>query len=53
MLYMADRYGLEIYSRQRKTLMTWHREDPVDDEERRRNDAIARVQGVSNHWIEP
>jgi deoxyribonuclease-1 len=52
MLYVADRYGLEIYGRQRRILLDWHAADPVDDEERRRNHLIAEVQGNTNHWIE-
>lgn len=52
MLYMADRYDLTIYERQRRMLLDWHREDPADDAERRRNRLIADVQGSFNHWIE-
>ncbi len=52
MLYMEDRYGLELYERQRRQLLRWHREDPVDDHERWRNRRIAEVQGRRNHWIE-
>ena len=52
MLYMADRYDLEIYERQRRMLLQWHRDDPVDDEERRRNRLIKDVQGSGNAWIE-
>lgn len=52
MLYMADRYDLEIYRRQREMLLRWHRADPVDDEERRRNRVIAGIQGRSNGWID-
>lgn len=52
MLYMADRYDLTIYQRQRRTLETWHREDPPDEAERRRNQRIAATQGRANHWID-
>jgi len=52
MLYLADRYGLEIYARQRSMLVAWHDADPVDDEERRRNRLITAVQGNTNPWIE-
>jgi len=52
MLYMSDRYDLEIYERQRRMLLQWHRDDPVDDEERRRNRLIADVQGNRNPWID-
>jgi deoxyribonuclease-1 len=52
MLYMADRYDLEIYERQRRLLLQWHREDPPDEAERARNRAIERVQGSANPWID-
>ncbi|MCB1789307.1 MAG: endonuclease [Gammaproteobacteria bacterium] len=52
MLYLADRYQLQIYERQRRTLLAWHRADPPDDEERRRNRRIADVQGNANSWID-
>lgn len=51
MLYMADEYGLEIYSRQRALLVEWDRQYPVDDEERRRNRIIERIQGNANPYI--
>jgi len=53
MLYMADRYDLKIYQRQRRTLLKWHRADPVDEAERRRNRLIAKLQGKPNPWIAP
>ena len=49
---MEQRYGLEIYERQRRMLLDWHREDPVDEHERWRNRRIAEVQGEANPWIE-
>jgi deoxyribonuclease-1 len=52
MLYMEERYGLEIFQRQREMLLRWHEEDPVDDEERRRNALIRDLQGEGNRWIE-
>lgn len=52
MLYLADRYGLQIYERQHRLLLEWHRADPPDDEERRRNRLIAQLQGSANPWIE-
>ena len=51
MLYIADRYDMKIYERQRRMLLQWHRDDPVDDAERRRNRLIERVQGNPNPWI--
>ena len=52
MLYMADQYQLEIYSKQRRVLKDWHRRYPPDAEERRRNRIIERVQGNANSYIE-
>jgi len=53
MLYMADRYHLTLFRRQRELMLRWHRQDPPDDTERRRNRIIQRVQGNGNPWIEP
>lgn len=52
MLYMADQYDLVIFERQRRDLQRWHREDPPDDAERRRNRLIEAEQGRRNHWID-
>ncbi len=52
MFYMQDAYGLPIYPRQGELLLRWHRADPPDAEERRRNDAIAALQGRRNPFID-
>jgi len=52
MLYLSDRYDLEIYARQRQLLLEWHAADPVDEEEKRRNRLIAGLQGNTNPWID-
>jgi deoxyribonuclease-1 len=52
MFYMASTYGLEIRDRLGNTLKRWNKEDPVSDEERRRNDAIERIQGNRNPYID-
>ena len=52
MLYMAERYDLELFERQRRLLLDWHRSDPPDVAERERNRRIAKVQGTRNRWIE-
>lgn len=52
MFYMADEYALAIYPRQGSLLQAWHRDDPVSNEERRRNDLIERIQGNRNKYID-
>lgn len=51
MLYMADRYDLKLFNKQRKTLKRWHREDPPDAAEKKRNRVIKRLQGNANLLI--
>ena len=51
MLYMADTYDLPLYERQRRLLLEWHRDDPVDDFERWRERRIGELQGRRNHWV--
>lgn len=46
----ASGYGLSKYSI--ALLMKWHREDPVSDKERARNDAIEKKQGNRNPFID-
>jgi deoxyribonuclease-1 len=52
MFHMKESYGLKIFRRQGEMLKRWNREDPPDADERRRNDAIARVQGTRNRFID-
>ena len=52
MFHMKESYGLKIFRRQGEMLKRWNREDPPDAEERRRNDAIERVQGTRNRFID-
>ena len=52
MLYMDDTYPeLRLYKRQRILLERWHREDPPDEQELRRNRQIRNIQGNGNTWI--
>ena len=51
MLYMADRYDLKLFRRQRELLMKWHREDPATEAERERNNRIRQLQGNNNRYI--
>lgn len=50
-LYMEAAHGVRLSDAQRRLFDAWHRDDPPDDAERRRNDAITRLQGRTNPWI--
>ncbi|MCP3867379.1 MAG: endonuclease I [Gammaproteobacteria bacterium] len=52
MLYMMDTYDLKIFRRQGRLLLDWHRDDPPDAEERRRNNIISSIQGNRNRFID-
>ncbi|MCW8945423.1 MAG: endonuclease [Sedimenticola sp.] len=52
MLYMHDTYGLTLFKRQGELMKKWNREDPPDNEERRRNNLIAKHQGTRNRFID-
>lgn len=51
MFYMAEKYDLEIRSKQYRVLKQWDREDPVSEEEKQRNTLIAHLQGKPNPYI--
>lgn len=52
MLYMADEYGLYLKRRQRLLLEEWDRAYPPLENEYRRNDQIAKIQGNRNPYID-
>lgn len=52
MFYMHDTYGLKIFKRQGNMLKRWHRKDPPDQEEHRRNALIGDIQGIRNRFID-
>lgn len=52
LFYFAVRYDLNITAEQETTLRQWHNEDPIDDEEIRRNDQIEQIQGNRNPFID-
>ena len=52
MFYMQQKYGLTIFKKQGELLKQWHRQDPPDAEERRRNDVIEKIQGNRNQFID-
>ncbi|WP_417790313.1 endonuclease [Terasakiella pusilla] len=49
--YMRDQYGLKLSKQQTLLLEVWAKADPVSDEERARNERIAKIQGNANPWI--
>lgn len=52
MLYMSDTYNITLFERQRALLKKWHKADPPDAEEQRRNDVIEILQGNRNPLID-
>jgi deoxyribonuclease I len=52
LFYFSVRYKIEISSKQESYLRRWHIADPVDAEERDRNDMINKVQGNRNPFID-
>lgn len=52
MFYFSVRYNLSIDPVQEEVLRRWHQEDPIDQEEMARNDAIEKVQGNRNIFID-
>ena len=49
--YMADRYGLQISDQQKKLLVAWNNNDPVDNWERQKNKLVKKLQGDENLYI--
>lgn len=52
MFYFAIRYGKRIDPRQEETLKRWHKEDPVDEAEKERNNKIQNIQHNRNPFID-
>jgi deoxyribonuclease-1 len=50
--YFATRYDMHIEDEEEATLRKWNKEDPVDDEEMRRNNEIYKQQGDRNPFID-
>jgi len=52
MFYMSYTYHLPLYRRQMNLLLTWHRQDPPDRAEKRRNSVIEKLEGIRNPFID-
>ncbi|MEZ4434279.1 MAG: endonuclease [bacterium] len=50
--YFSVRWGKPIADHEEAALRRWMREDPVDDEERARNDRVEGIQGNRNPFID-
>lgn len=52
MFYMRDTYNLVIFRKFGRRLKQWHRDDPANALERRRNETIENIQGTRNKFID-
>ncbi len=52
LFYFSTRYNMKIDDDQENTLKKWHKEDPVDANERARNDRVEEIQGNRNPFID-
>jgi len=55
MFYMSTTYkqaGLVIFKKQAKMLLDWHKTDPPNANEKRRNNVIEKIQGARNPYID-
>ncbi len=52
MLYMEKIWGIPLYRKQRQLMLRWHRLDPADEAEKKRNRLIHRMQGRRNSFID-
>ncbi|WII73915.1 endonuclease [Bdellovibrio sp. 22V] len=52
LFYFSIRYDLPIDPREENVLRKWNHEDPVDEEEMRRNNEIFKVQGNRNPFVD-
>ena len=50
--YMSIRWGLAVSRSEESTLRNWHRQDPVNMDERDKNDVIESLQGNRNPFID-
>jgi len=52
MFYVSAKYGYNISELEEYYLRKWHKEDPVDADEMKRNDGIEEAQGNRNPFID-
>lgn len=52
MFYFSIRYDMRIDPKQEAVLKRWHKEDPVDSKEKKRNDRIQNFQNNRNPFID-
>ena len=52
LFYFATRYNMTISKAQEAALREWHKADPVDEKERKRHEAIVKLQKVRNPFID-
>jgi hypothetical protein len=52
MFYFSVRYQMQIDADQEVVLRQWHKDDPVDSQEIKRNELIGIIQGNTNPFIE-
>lgn len=50
--YFAVRYGMNIGDAEEKTLRRWHKEDPIDENEKKRNDRVQNFQNNRNPFVD-
>lgn len=52
LLYFSVRYGLAISAAQEKVLREWHKADPVNEGDLKRNSAVQKAQGNRNPFVD-
>ena len=52
LFYFSVRYDLPIRPEEEVVLKKWNQEHPVDEEEKARNDEIAKLQGDRNPFVD-
>jgi len=52
LLYFSIRYNLPIDAQEEALLKKWNKAEPVDADERARNDAIMKIQGNRNPFVD-